>query len=85
MRTVRSGKATGTPALRFSSAMSIAVFHFFPTQTGIEPLVLGVEGTPWRRLALAVLGASLLGLAVLYSTSMRSGVAHLRDIEATRM
>mmetsp|Transcript_18703 Transcript_18703/g.60980 ORF Transcript_18703/g.60980 Transcript_18703/m.60980 type:complete len:458 (-) Transcript_18703:154-1527(-) len=47
----------------------------------LQPLVLGVAGIPWTRLTGAVLAAASAGLVALYSTSTRSDVMHLRDVD----
>eukprot|EP00929_Paragymnodinium_shiwhaense_P108867 TRINITY_DN75217_c0_g1_i1.p1 TRINITY_DN75217_c0_g1~~TRINITY_DN75217_c0_g1_i1.p1 ORF type:complete len:610 (+),score=47.79 TRINITY_DN75217_c0_g1_i1:53-1882(+) len=50
----------------------------------IRPLILGVPGMPWQKLAGGVLLGSALALGALYSSSMRSGVEHLREVDFGR-
>jgi len=47
----------------------------------LRPVVLGVPGWPWQRLAGALLSATALALAALYSTSFRTQVLHVKDVD----
>lgn len=47
----------------------------------LKPVMVGVPGLPWQKLAGAVLAASFFGLGALYSTGMRTDVPHLREVE----
>ncbi|CAE8639406.1 unnamed protein product [Polarella glacialis] len=46
----------------------------------LRPLVLGVPGWHWPKLAGVVLAATSMGLVALYSTSTRTDVPHLADV-----
>ena len=62
------------PCLATTGALSGWLIHL-----GLRPLIVGVPGVGWPRLAGAVLAAVLAGLAALYSTAGRVEIAHLRD------
>lgn len=64
------------PCLATTGVASGLIIHAF-----LRPVILGVPGWPWPRLAGGVLAAATIGLVALYSASARSGFPHLRDAD----
>ncbi|GMH52782.1 hypothetical protein TrST_g13555 [Triparma strigata] len=52
---------------------------------GLKPVIVGIPGFAWQKLAGAILGASVLGLGALYSTGMRTDVPHLSEVEVNEV
>eukprot|EP00971_Amphidinium_carterae_P280078 5560017-Amphidinium_carterae.1 len=49
-------------------------------QLPLEPVVLGVPGVAWQKVAGCVLAALSIGLGFMYSTSLRANAVHLMEI-----
>ena len=64
------------PAVAGTGTCAGGLLHGF-----LRPLLVGVPGVPWPRLAGGVLAASGVALGVLYSTSLRIDVPHAAEAE----
>lgn len=51
----------------------------------LQPLIVGVDGVAWPKLAGGVLAAVALGLLVLYSAAVRVEIPHLADLDVSSL
>lgn len=67
--------SVGIPCLAVTGLAAGTFLHVL-----LRPVIVGQPGWHWHHLAGAVLAASSFGLVALYSTSTRTDVPHLRDV-----
>lgn len=67
--------SVGIPCLAVTGLAAGTFLHVL-----LRPIIVGQPGWHWHRLAGVVLAATSLGLVALYSTSTRTDVPHLRDV-----
>eukprot|EP00656_Telonema_subtile_P016360 TRINITY_DN18632_c0_g1_i1.p1 TRINITY_DN18632_c0_g1~~TRINITY_DN18632_c0_g1_i1.p1 ORF type:complete len:367 (+),score=69.39 TRINITY_DN18632_c0_g1_i1:145-1245(+) len=66
------------PCLAITGLTAGALIH-----TALRPLVVGVKGTPWQKVAGTVSAAVCVGLVGLYSASVRTDIPHLENVQQT--